>query len=90
MRAWISGESPSAAGSRAGSPIGSLPRGSSRAARWPWVRNALTSAHGGGHVGQVAREPVASRTGARGGVHGGGGGRSARRGAMPRLAAMAS
>src|SRR5439155_524259 len=33
----------SRSGSRAGSPTGSLPRGSRRAARWPCVRNALTS-----------------------------------------------
>ena len=41
--AWISGVRPSASGSRPGSPSGSEPSGSRRAARWPWLRTRLTS-----------------------------------------------
>src|SRR6187200_526939 len=45
MRAWTSGVSggSSRVSSSAGSPIGSEPRGSSRAFRWPCMRYALTS-----------------------------------------------
>src|SRR4029079_2530057 len=43
IRAMISGVSPNVFGSSAGSPSGSEPSGSSRAARWPWVRWALMS-----------------------------------------------
>ncbi len=42
IRAWISGVRPSASGSRPGSPSGSEPSGSRRAARWPWLRTRLT------------------------------------------------
>ena len=39
----ISGDRPTVVGSSAGSPSGSVPSGSRRAARWPWVRWALSS-----------------------------------------------
>ncbi len=41
--AVISGVRPSASGSRPGSPSGSEPSGSSRAARWPWLRKRESS-----------------------------------------------
>ena len=37
-------------GSQGGSPAGSEPSGSRRAARWPWLRWALTSDIAGGHA----------------------------------------
>ena len=42
MLRMISGVRPSGSGSSAGSPTGSLPSGSSRAARYPCVRCAFT------------------------------------------------
>src|SRR3954469_1898527 len=68
------------AGSSAGSPTGSEPSGSSRAARWPCMRCALTRLV----AAWTAWSSAASATGAAAGVAAAGGGAVERRGVGPR------
>src|SRR5919197_579453 len=72
MRACSSGVSfgSSRSGSSDGSPTGSEPSGSRRAARWPWVRNAFTSAI----AAAMPPRSVSSTSGSTGGPSTGGSG----------------
>src|SRR3954454_5702955 len=86
--AMTSGVRPTVFGSSAGSPSGSEPSGSRRAARWPCVRCALTSdvaactacsIVSSGMAAGAARARAAGAAAAGGGRGGGGGGRCRRR-----------
>src|SRR3954466_9870893 len=76
IRPMISGVRPTVLGSSAGSPSGSEPSGSRRAARCPWVRCALTSDVAAWTAWSIASSgmPAGGGGGPRGGAPGGGGG----------------